>query len=173
MKIISIFVAVFVLFFNIAYIAGQNEETIAKINNYRQEIEKKLVDKKLTQKEVSLTGANVKESLQQKWEKMDAYYEGSNLVRIQLYPHKSVSERTEEFYLMDNKLVFAFIQDNGSNEGKDVGKPGKEFYFHNNKLIKFENRSGDPAMNDDQEKKMYETRLPYEVSELLEVLNKK
>jgi hypothetical protein len=102
---------------------------------------------------------------------MDAYYEADKLVRIQLYPHKGVSGRTEEFYLMDDKLVFAFIQDAGpKNEGKDTGEPGKELYFDNDKLIKFEDKSGEPTKNLTQEKKMYETRLPYEIAELLEIL---
>lgn len=150
------------------------DEMVAKISKFREEGEKKLVDNKFTRKVVPLTGADVKETIRQKWEKMDAYYEGANLVRIQLYPRKGVSERTEEFYLMENKLVFAYIQDKGpKHEGKDMGEPGKELYFYNDKLIKFEDRSGEPATNVEQEKKMYETRLPYEISELLELLNKK
>ena len=119
---------------------------IAKIPEYREEGERKLVDNKFIRKEVALTGDNVKETIKQKWEKMAAYYEGSKLVRLQLYPHDAVSGRSEEFYLMDNKLVFAFIQDKGpKQEGKDMGQPGKELYFHNDKLIKFEDRSGEPA----------------------------
>ena|GEM_PF-6742989 len=35
-----------------------------------------------------------------------------------------------------------------------------------------ENRSGELTARPDQEKKMYETRLPYEISELLEILKK-
>lgn len=150
-----------------------NEEVIAKIASYRDAGEQKLVDNKFTRKTVSLQGADIKESIKQKWEKMDAYYDGTKLVRLQLYPRKGVSERTEEFYLMDNKLVFAFIQDKGpKHEGKDAGEPGKELYFHNDKLIKFENRSGEPTVNVEQEKKMYENRLPYEVADLLEILKK-
>jgi hypothetical protein len=153
--------------------AGNNEEIIAKIAKYREEGEQKLRDKKFTRKEVALTGEGVKETIKQKWEKMAAYYEGSTLVRIQLYPHIGVSGRSEEFYLMDNKLVFAFIQDKGlKQEGKDMGQPGKELYFHNDKLIKFEDRSGEPAAHAEQEKKMYESRLPYEISELLDILKK-
>ena len=152
---------------------ARDKDEIARIQKYREEGERKLVDNKFIRKEVALTGDNVKETIKQKWEKMDAYYEGSKLVRLQLYPH-SVSGRTEEFYLVDNKLVFAFIQDKGpKQEGNDMGQPGKELYFHNDKLIKFEDRSGEPAAaNADQERKMYETRLPYEVSELLEILKK-
>jgi len=149
------------------------DQTIAKIKQYREAGEQKLRDNKFTRKEIPLTGPNVKESIKQKWEKMDAYYEGDKLVRLQLYPRPGASGRTEEFYLMDNKLVFAFIQDTGpKNEGRDMGQPGKELYFDNGKLIKLEDRSGDPNGNPNQEKKMYEARLPYEISELLEILKK-
>ena len=150
------------------------DQTIAKIKQYREAGEEKLRDNKFTRKEIPLTGPNVKESIKQKWEKMDAYYEGDKLVRLQLYPRKGVSDRTEEFYLMGDKLVFAYIQDQGpKNEGKDMGQAGKELFFDNDKLIKLEDRSGEPNAHPSQEKKMYETRLPYEISELLDILKKK
>ena len=150
---------------------GNKDEIIAKIAKYREEGEKKLVDNKFTRKEVALTGDNVKETIKQKWARMAAYYEGSKLVRIQLYPHTGVSGRSEEFYLMDDKLVFVFIQDKGlKQEGRDMGQPGRELYFHNDKLIKLEDRSGEPATHAEQEKKMYEAGLPYEISELLDIL---
>ena len=150
------------------------DQTIAKIKQYREAGEEKLRDNKFTRKEIPLTGPNVKETIKQKWEKMDAYYEGDKLVRLQLYPRKGVSGRNEEFYLMDDKLVFAYIQDKGpKNEGRDTGQPGKELYFDNGKLIKFEDRSGESSVDADQEKKMYEARLPQEISELLDILKKK
>ena len=145
---------------------------VAKIKAFREGMEKKLVDNKLARKVVPFDGAKIKETIKQKWEKMDAYYDGDKLVRIQLYPHKGISERTEEFYLMDNKLVFVFIQDKGpKHEGKDAGEPGKEFYFQGDKLIQFDDKSGEKEKFAEQEKKMYETRLPYEIDELLEILN--
>jgi hypothetical protein len=150
------------------------DQTIAKIKQYHEAGEEKLRDNKFTRKEIPLTGPNVKESIKQKWEKMDAYYEGDKVVRLQLYPHKGVSGRTEEFYLMNDNLVFAYIQDTGpKNEGRDMGQPGKELYFDNGKLIKVEDRSGEPNVHPNQENKMYETRLPYEISELLDILKKK
>lgn len=152
---------------------GTSDEIIAQIKKYREEGEQKLRDKKFTRKEVALTGESVKETIKQKWEKMAAYYEGSKLVRIQLYPHLGCSGRSEEFYLMDNKLVFAFIQNNGlKQEGQDMGQPGKELYFHDDKIIRIEDRSGEPATHAEQEKKMYEAGLPYEISELLDILKK-
>ena len=154
--------------------SGSTDQIIAKIKKYREAGEAKIRENKFTRKEVSFENGNVKESIKQKWAKMDAYYEGDKLVRIQLYPHQGISGRTEEFYLMNDKLVFAFIQDKGpKNEGRDTGEPGKEFYFDNDKLLQMEDRSGEPNGNAAQEKKMYETRLPYEISELLDILKQK
>lgn len=151
--------------------AVNNDEIIAQIKKFRDDGEEKLVNNKLTRKVILFNGKEVNDRIKQKWEKMDAYYDGDKLLRIQLYPHKSVSERTEEFYLMNDKLVFAFIQDKGpKHEGKDKGEPGKEFYFDNDKLIRFEDRSGGKEINNEQEKKMYESKLPYEVAELLEII---
>ena len=150
------------------------DEKIEKIKAYREAGEQKLRDNKFRREEVPLTGANVKESIKQKWVKMDAYYDGDKLVRLQLYPHKEVSGRTEEFYLMNNELVFAFIQDKGpKHEGRDMREPGKEFYFDNGKLLKMEDRTREESDVSLQEKKMYETRLPYEISELLQILKTK
>ena len=147
------------------------DEIVSAIDKYRAEGEKKLVEKKFTKKEVSLTGEKVKDSVRQRWEKLDAYYEGAKLVRLQVYPHKGSTGRTEEFYVKDGKLVFAFIQDKGpKNEGKDMGEPGKEFYFDNDKLVRMVDRSNEKETDPEAAKKMYETRLPYEVKEFQEIL---
>lgn len=147
------------------------DDLIVKIQKYRAENEAKLLNKTFTKKEISLNGEKIKENIKQKWEKLDVYLEGDKVIRIQTYPHKGISERTEEFYLQNEALVFAFIQDKGpKNEGKDTGQPGKEFYFDKDKLIKYVNTSGEEVKNSDEEKNMYETRLPYEIKELLEII---
>lgn len=149
---------------------ADNTEILAKLKKYREEGEQKLNDKKFTKKEVNFSGDGFREDLKQKWEKMDAYYEGDKVVRIQLYPHKGVSERTEEFYIMDGKLIFVFIQDKGpKHEGADMGEPGKEMFFYNDKLISYEDRSGEKT-DIETDKKLYETKIPVEAKELLEIL---
>jgi hypothetical protein len=147
------------------------DEIVTKISNYRAEQEKKLVDNAFKRKTVDLKSTNANEDMKQKWEKFDAYYDGDKLERLQVYPHKSISTRTEEYYLMDGKLVFVFIQDKGlKSEGKDKGEPGKEFYFDNGKLIKYVNTSGEKAKDEEAEMKMYESKLPVEVNELIDIL---
>jgi hypothetical protein len=150
--------------------SADNTEILAKLKKYREEGEQKLNDKKFTKKEVNFSGDGFREDLKQKWERMDAYFEGDKVVRIQLYPHKGVSERTEEFYIMDGKLIFVFIQDKGpKHEGADMGEPGKEMFFYNDKLISYEDRSGEKT-NIETDKKLYETKMPVEAKELLEIL---
>ena len=147
-----------------------DQQTLVKIKAYRNAGEQKLVDNKFTRREVVLQGEHISEAIKQKWVKMDAYYEGDKLVRIQLYPHPS-SERTEEFYLIDNQLVFAFIQDKGpKHEGKDMGEAGKELYFDHGRLITLDDRSGEPVLDAKREWKMYEAVLPYEVDQLVGLL---
>ena len=53
-------------------------------------------------------------------------------------------------------------------EGKDAGV-GKEFYFDADKLVKYENKSGEETKNIDEEKKSYEAKLPLEAKEFLEI----
>ena len=152
---------------------GAANPVLARIRSFHELGEKKLVDGKFTRKVVALTAQDATSDLRQKWEKLDAYYEGPVLVRIQLYPHAATSERTEEFYVMENHLVYAFIQDKGpKHEGRDMGEPGKEIYFDHDRLIAFEDRSGEPSINLAAEKRMYEASLPYEVSQVLAILAK-
>lgn len=144
------------------------DELVGKISKFRADVEGKL--EKLTRKEIKLDGKEIKEDIKQKWVKMDTYSDGDKLVRIQVYPHKGISERTEEFYYMDGKLVFVSIKDKGLEvkEGKDEGM-GKEFYFDGDKLIKYDNKSGEQIKNLEEEKKMYETKLVFEGKEFLEL----
>lgn len=147
------------------------DEIVGKISTFRADGEKKLNEMKFTKNEIVLKDTKAREDTKQKWEKVDAYFDGNKLIRIQLYPHKGISERTEEFYIMDGKLVFAFIQDGEKHEGQDMGEAGKEFYFDNDKLIKYVNTSGEKSTDEAAEKKMYESKLPVEVKEIIEIVS--
>ncbi len=147
------------------------EEIVTKISTYRAAGEKKMNEKTLTKKEVVIKDSKASEDTKQKWEKVEGYFDGGKLLRLQVYPHKGISTRTEEFYIMDGKMVFAFIQDGEKHEGQDMGEPGKEFYFDNDKLVKYVNTSGEKSTDEAAEKKMYESKLPVEVKELIEIVN--
>jgi hypothetical protein len=147
------------------------DEIVTKISTFRAAGERKMNEKSLTKKEVILKDSKATEDTKQKWEKVEGYFDGGKLLRLQVYPHKGISTRTEEFYIMDGKMVFAFIQDGEKHEGQDMGEPGKEFYFDNDKLVKYVNSSGEKAADEVAEKKMYESKLPVEVKELIEIIN--
>lgn len=146
------------------------DEIVAKIQKYRADNEVKVTNNSFTKKIIPLTGANVKENIKQKWSELGVFSEGDKIIRLMLYPHKGATERSEEFYLQNGKLVFVFIQNIEKHEGKDTGEPGLEIYFDNDKLIKMNDTSGEIVKNIEEEKKMYESRMPYEVNELLEII---
>lgn len=147
-----------------------NDEAINKIKKFREDGEKKLLGNTLTRKTVKFDNDKIKENIKQKWEKMDVYYDGDKVIRIQTYPHAGSSERNEEFNIMDGKLVFAFIQDKEKHEGKDMGEPGKEFYFDKDKLIKYENRTDEKSTNLEEEMRKYESNLISEVNDYMEII---
>lgn len=145
------------------------DEIVNRIQKFRTDMEAKL--DKLTRKEVKITDTNASVDTRQKWEKMHGYFDGDKLVRIQTYPHNGISSRTEEFYFMDGKIVFVAINDKGmlTTEGKDVGTANKEFYFDNDKLIKYDNKTKE-VENTEEAKKMYEAKLPFEAKEYMEII---
>lgn len=126
----------------------------------------------MTRKEIKLEGADVNASIRQKWEKMDVYLDSTGLVRrIKLYPHPGISKRSEEYYYDASGLFFVYISDTGAEtENNDEGKPGKEFHFHDGKLIEYDDSSGDEeTVSKDEEGKSYEIRLLSESKEWLRV----
>ncbi|MEP7237301.1 MAG: hypothetical protein ABI685_05540 [Ferruginibacter sp.] len=118
-------------------------------------------------KEIDLAKSAANASIKQEWAKMDVYSDSTGIRKIKLYPHKGISERSEEFYYNNGKMFFTFISDSGlNNENKDENRPGKEFHFMGEKLLKYDDKSGDKENNPVEEKKMYELRLALEAEEL-------
>ncbi len=118
-------------------------------------------------KEIDLKKSAANESIKQEWAKMDVYSDSAGIRKIKLYPYQGISQRSEEFYYNNGKMFFAFISDSGlSNENKDENLPGKEFHFMGEKLLKYDDKSGDKENNAAEEKKMYELRLAMEAEEL-------
>jgi len=108
-----------------------DESKIASIDSYRRKVENK-IDKPL-----EIRSDQLREKTKQKWHKVHFYLEDGKVVRIKSYPHEGISERTEEFYLMDNQLVLAVIEDHGLGErGKELEEIDKVYYFNNGELIK-------------------------------------
>lgn len=107
------------------------ESIIASIDSHRIIVENE-IDNPL-----EITSDALREKTKQKWGKIHFYVKDGAVVRIKTYPHETVSERTEEFYLMDNQLVLAVIEDHGLGErGKEQEEIDKLYYFDNEEVIK-------------------------------------
>lgn len=145
-----------------------DEQIITKIAEFRQQGEAMLRDNKFTKKEISLQGENTTPKLKKNWDKADLYYDGDKLKRIQLYPRKNYGEDTQEFYVQNNTVVFAFLQKGEKHEGKDTGEDGIEVYFNNGKIIKTVIRP--TGSLDDEALKIYEAVLVAEVKDIFDVI---
>ena len=118
-------------------------------------------------KEIDLKKSAANASIKQEWSKMNVYSDSTGIRKIKLYPYQGISQRSEEFYYNNGKMFFTFISDSGlNNENKDENLPGKEFHFMGEKLLKYDDKSGDKENNAAEEKKMYELRLTIEAEEL-------
>ena len=115
------------------------DEVIAEINSYRQGIEEN--KEALELKEVSTEG--MREQIRQKWQTIHFYFDGEELVRVKSYPYDEISNRTEEFYFRDGKLISAHILDRGMDESIDAYATAKSYFFYNDNLIHEENNSGE------------------------------
>jgi hypothetical protein len=119
------------------------------------------------QKKTLLT-SNLRAQIKQKWSKIDYYIENGQVMRIKTHPYKTVSERTEEFYFEQGKLILAFIEDNGEKyTGKSDQRIGKTYYYWEDTVIKEDNPTKEKetsVRNSDSE------RLLQEAKEYLELM---
>lgn len=153
-----------------SYIGLNEEQIINKISEFRQQGEAMIRDKKFTKKEIGLQGENTTPMLKKNWDKADLYYNGDKLMRIQLYPKKNYGEDTQEFYVQNGNVIFAFLQKGQKHEGMDTGEDGIEVYFNNGKILKTVIRP--TGSLDDAALKIYEAVLVAEVKDIFEVIKK-
>ena len=123
----------------------QEVSEIIKINTLKLNIDSIIENIDLKRKEIEqlktapieLTTENLRSKIKQKWSNLHFYIENDKLVKVKTYPHKGISERTEEFYAINEKLILAVIEDDGSGpKGKEKILLDKMYYFNNDSLIK-------------------------------------
>ncbi|MFN4300060.1 MAG: hypothetical protein ACK4EX_10090 [Thermaurantimonas sp.] len=86
---------------------------------------------------IELTTKDLREKIKQKWSKIHYYFDGTSVIRIKTYPHENISNRTEEFYFHNGKLILAIIRDTGVEDLADRNKEiDKMYYFYNDKKLK-------------------------------------
>ena len=116
------------------------DSLVSRIDIERERIETNL---KSFQKK-SLSTKDLRAQIKQKWSTIDFFTEKSQIVRIKSYPYKQISQRTEEFYFQNGKLMLAFIEDEGLKFiGKENKRVGKTYYFFNDAVIKEQNQTSE------------------------------
>lgn len=140
------------------------DSLVSYINETRNAIESATVEP------VVISSAGLREKIKQKWERIHFYSIDGQVVRIKTYPHTSISKRTEEFYLNNQELILAVIEDNGEGEkGKSLEQIDKLYYFNNGELIKevkTDNKAEFAIKSSDAEE------LISEVNEYLQILSR-
>ena len=112
---------------------------IKSIDNTRDAIEKHTGDP------IVMTTESLREKIKQKWEKIHFYTIEGQLVRVKTYPHATITDRTEEFYLDNEELILVVIEDNGlGDRGKSKDQLDRLYYFQNGELVMEQNRENDP-----------------------------
>jgi hypothetical protein len=147
----------------------QNDQAkLDEISARREKIEKAIPT--LKKSKVDLTTA--REQIKQKWAYMQVSMEGKEIVRIKLYPHAKITERSEEFYYQGGKLILAFINDKGAMaDTYDVNKPGKTYWFNDGVFLKESNTVGEEE--DASDKAVDGARLLQEGKEYLKIAESK
>lgn len=141
-------------------------ERVTAIDAYVKSVEAKLppdgaegTGDNLKRKEKDLSDDSFEDVTQEKWAKMDSYYDGDKLKRLKVYSPES-EKKTEEFYFYDGKLIFAFIETDGmGKKGDKAEAKGDKFYFGNEGLIEFVKADGNKVNISDEEFKKYNTKL--------------
>jgi len=150
-----------------ASIPQKNIDSLIKvIDMEREKIENNLPS---SQKK-SLSTSALREQIKQKWSRIEFFTQNDQLVRIKSFPYEKISQRTEEFYYQNGKLMLAFIEDDGLKHiGKSEERTGKTYYYFEDAVIKEVNQTNEKETsigNSDSE------RLLQEAKEYLELFPK-
>jgi hypothetical protein len=111
----------------------------------------------------------LREQIHQKWSAINAYMLDNQIVRIITVPHTNITNRTEEFYFDNGKLILALIQDKGPGTDPAKEQSSKSYYFNDDQVIKEINNSSETEYsirNSDGE------RLLQEAREYMQILKK-
>ena len=112
----------------------------------------------------TLSTANLREQVKQKWSKIDFYSDGDTVVRIKTYPHQGISTRTEEFYFDGGQLIFAYIEDDGTQDEKPgVLSGGKAYYYDHGRFVTERNQTGETehAIRQSDEERLEQEAMEY------------
>jgi len=139
----------------------------AEIDDYRESIEN--TKGELVKGTLDLTAARGDNS--QGWEKMDFYQSGDKVVRIKTYPSAEKGEKTEEFYFLNDELVFAMLENEGNKKNSEEAEgSGVSFYYQGGELIVNEDFDMVEATEEDKREMKQATKLQSEAKEYLQLV---
>ena len=147
------------------------EQRVEAINAYVKTVEAKIPAEgeeaapgKMTRKVTDVSEDSFADVSEEKWAEMHTYYDGDNLNRLKIYSPKG-ENKTEEFYFFDDKLVFAFIEQDGAGKTGDSSEAkGDKFYFGSEGLIGGTKADGSKMDASSEEFKKFNDKLPKEAS---------
>ncbi len=139
------------------------DSLVKAIDMEREKIENNLPS---SQKK-SLPTASLREQIKQKWSRIEFFTQNDQLVRIKTFPYEKVSQRTEEFYFQNGKLMIAFIEDDGLQRiGKSEERTGKTYYYFEDAVIKEANQTNEKETSiraSDSERLLQEAKEYFEL----------
>lgn len=139
----------------------------AEIDDYRESIEN--TKGELVKGTLDLTAARGDNS--QGWEKMDFYQSGDKVVRIKTYPSAEKGEKTEEFYFLNDELVFAMLENEGNKKNSvEAEGSGVSFYYQGGELIVNEDFDMVEATEEDKREMKQATKLQSEAKDYLQLV---
>ncbi len=104
----------------------KSDQRVSKIDGTVTKVEGSMA--KLTRKEAALKADALVKATDEKWTKIHTYAEGENIERLKVYSDDS--QKTEEFYYDNGKLILVFIEPSGAGKkGHHANAKGTKYYF--------------------------------------------
>jgi hypothetical protein len=109
------------------------EARVKEIDAYVSQVESKMSS--MTRKETKVRPEDLKDVTEFAVSKIDTYSDNTTLKRLKAYP-TAASQKTEEFYLENGKLVYVILEPQGGAQKNDLpDAKGEKLYFGDTGLI--------------------------------------
>jgi hypothetical protein len=133
-----------------------------EINDYRETIENSLID--FEKGRVNLNAA--RKALSKDWHEMNFHKNEEKVVRIQTFPQLGDTSRTEEYYFINDELVFAVI----GKESSTTEAAADSFYYENGEIIVEQDYDASSASVSEKEILRLGTRIQNQAKDYLEFI---
>ena len=145
---------------NAMHLRSEISDYRLKIENTADQLEKKELDLSVARAEVS-----------QDWNKLEYFLSDDEVVKIKTYPSEEGKNKTEEFYFLDNQLVFALIEDDlNRSEAANEESSDKAYYFSEGQLIVSESYEITETSEEEKDEILQGSKLQDEAREYLKLV---